>query len=73
MDTLLMLWNGQAQLTSLLNECLKKTFISRTSQGTFLKGDFFLYKKLPAIILAFLKECDEGSSSLSITGKHGHY
>ncbi len=56
MDALLAPWSGQAQLTSLSNECQKKTFTNRTSQGTFLKG-VFLRIRLPIIILASSKEC----------------
>ncbi len=69
MDALLAPWSGHAQLTSLSSECKKKTFISRISQGTLLKGVYF-HKRLLAIILASSKECDQRSSSLSIMCKN---
>jgi hypothetical protein len=49
MDALLAPWSGHAQLTSLSSECEEKTFISRISQGTLLKGVYF-HKWLLAII-----------------------
>jgi hypothetical protein len=47
----------------------KKTFTSQISQKTLLKG-VFLYKRLCIIILTSSEECDQGSSNLSVVGKH---
>jgi hypothetical protein len=36
MESQLVFWNGQTQLTSLLSECWKKIVTNLTSYGTFL-------------------------------------
>jgi len=56
MDVLLAPWSGQAQLTSLSNECQKKDFINQTSQGTLFPR-CFLHIRLLIIISTSSRKC----------------